>query len=60
MSPPDLKVSNMLLGKSGELLIEPERTMQLGKAETMLSSGCLVIIVKANAAKNIIDRNLEC
>ena len=51
-----LKMSNMLLGKSGgELLIAPERMKQLGQRrnDTQLWM-CLVIKVKSDAAKNSI------
>ena len=52
MSPPDQKVSTMLLGKSrGQLLIAPERMKRLGQsrnnAQLLL---CLVVKVKSDAA----------
>ena len=56
MCPPGLKVSNMLLGKSGgELLIAPERMKQLGQSgnDTQLCM-CLVMKVKSDTAKNSI------
>ena len=56
MNPPGLKVSSMLLGKSGgELLIAPERMKQLGQSENDTKLWiCLVMKVKSNAAKNSI------
>ena len=49
-----LKVSNMLLGKSGgELLIAPERMKQLGQSRNDAQLWmCLVMKVKSDAAKN--------
>ena len=42
MSPPSLKVSNMLLGKSGgELQYLQEERSGLAKAEMTLSCGCV-------------------
>ena len=55
MSPPGLKVSNMLMGKNGEeLLIAPERMKRLGqnRNDNQLWM-CLVMKVKSNAIKNI-------
>ena len=52
MSLPGLKVSNILLGKSGgELLIAPDLMKQLGQSgyDAQLSM-CLVMKVKPNAA----------
>ena len=52
--PQVLKVSNMLLGKSGgQLLIAPERMKRLGQSrnDTQLWM-CLVVKVKSNAIKN--------
>ena len=54
MSPPGLKVSNILLGKSGgELLRVPERMKQLGQSrnDTQLWM-CPVMKVKSNASEN--------
>ena len=56
MSPPHLKVPNMILGKSGgELLITPERMKQLDQsrndAQLWMS---LVMKVKSDAATNSI------
>ena len=56
MSPPGLKVSNMLMGKNGEeLLIAPERMKRLGqnRNDNQLWM-CLVMKVKSDAAKNSI------
>ena len=56
ISPPGLKVSNMLLGKSrGELLIATGRRKQLGQSrnDTHLWM-CLIMKVKSDAAKNSI------
>ena len=56
MSPSGLKMSNMLLGKSGkELPISPEGMKRLGESryDTQLWM-CLVMKVKSNAAKNSI------
>ena len=56
MSPPGLKVSNMLLGKSrGELLIATGRRKQLGQSRNDTQSWmCLIMKVKSDAAKNSI------
>ena len=56
MSPPGLKVSNMLLGKSEEeLLVAPERMKWLDQNENSAQLWiCLVMKVKSNAAKNSI------
>ena len=55
MSPPGLKVSNMLLGKSRELLIATERRKQLGQSRNDAQLWiCLVMKVKSDAAKNSI------
>ena len=50
----DMKVSNMLLGKSrGQLLIAPERMKRLGQSRNSgLLCMCLVVKVKFDAAKN--------
>ena len=50
-----LKVSNMLLGKSRELLIATERRKQLGQSrnDTQLRM-CLMMKVESDAAKNSI------
>ena len=54
MSSPSQKVCNMLLGKSrGQLLIAPERMMQVGQSRNDWL--CLVMKVKSNAVKNSID-----
>ena len=56
MSPPGLKVTNMLVGKSGgELPVTPEWMKQLGQSgyDAQLWM-CLVMKVKSNAAKNSI------
>ena len=49
-----LKMSNMLLGKSGgELLIAPERMKPLGQSRKDVHLWmCLVMKVKSDAAKN--------
>ena len=56
MSPPGLKVSNMLLGKSEEeLLVAPERMKWLDQNENSAQLWIyLVMKVKSNAAKNSI------
>ena len=57
MSPPSLRVSTMILGKSrGQLPIAPERMKQLGQSrnDTQLWM-CLVVKVKSNAVKNNIS-----
>ena len=57
MSPPGLKVSNILLGKrGGELLRVPERMKQLGQSrnDTQLWM-CPVMKVKSNASENNIE-----
>ena len=55
MSLPGLKVSDMLLGKSRELLIAPERMKLLGQSrnDTRLWMS-LVMKVKSDVAKNSI------
>ena len=52
--PPRWKVSDMLLGKSGEqLLIAPERMMWLGKSGNNAQLWiCLVVKVKSDVVKN--------
>ena len=54
MSLPGLKVSNMLLGKSGgELLIAPERMKCLGQSVNDAQLWmCLVMKVKSNPEKS--------
>jgi len=54
ISPPSWKVSDMLLGKSGEqLLIAPERMMWLGKSGNNAQLWiCLVVKVKSDVVKN--------
>ena len=56
MSPPGLKVSSMLLGKSEEeLLVAPERMRWLDQSGNSAQLWiCLVMKVKSNAAKNSI------
>ena len=56
MIPPGKKVSNMLLGKSGEqLLIVLERIKQLGQSRNNAQLWmCLVMKVKSDAVKNSI------
>ena len=45
----------MLLGKSRELLIAPERMKWLGQSRNSVQLWmCLVLKVKSNAAKNLI------
>ena len=48
VNPPSQKLSNMLLGKSRELLIAPER-MRGNNAQLWM---CVVMKVKSDAAKN--------
>ena len=50
MSPPGQKVSNMLLGKSGE--IAPERMKKLAQSRSDT--------LKYHAIKTILNSNLEC
>ena len=54
MSPPGLRVFNMLLWKSGgELLIASERMKQLGQSGNNAQLWmCLVMKAKSDAAKN--------
>ena len=54
MIPPGKKVSNMLLGKSGEqLLIVLERIKQLGQSRNNAQLWmCLVMKVKSDAVNN--------
>ena len=61
MSLPGLKVSDMLLGKSRELLIAPERMKLLAQSgnDTQLWMS-LVMKVKSDVAKTVLHRNLEC
>ena len=60
MSPLGLKVSNMLLGKSGGELIAPERMKWLGQSRNDAQLWmCLVVKIKSNAVKNNIARNLQ-
>ena len=61
MSLPGLKVSDMLLGKSRELLIAPERMKLLAQSgnDTQLWMS-LVMKVKSDVAKTVVHRNLEC
>ena len=55
MSLPDLKVSDMLLGKSRELLLVPERKKLLGQSENDTQLWMfLVMKVKSDVAKNSI------
>ena len=56
MSPPDQKVSTMLLRKSrGQLLIAPEGMKQLGQGgNTAQLWLCLVVKVKSDAVMNSI------
>ena len=58
MSPPGQKVSNMLLGKSGEqLLIAPERMKQLGQSRNNANLWmCLVIKIKPDTVRNSIAK----
>ena len=58
MSPTGQKVSNMLLGKSGEqLLIAPERMKQLGQSRNNANLWmCLVIKIKPDAVRNSIAK----
>ena len=58
MSPTGQKVSNMLLGKSGEqLLIAPERMKQLGQNRNNANLWmCLVIKIKPDAVRNSIAK----
>ena len=57
MSLPGLKVSDMLLGKSRELLIAPERMKWLDQSRinTQLWM-CLLMKVKSDATKNSIAK----
>ena len=59
MSPPDQKVSNMLLGKSrGQLLIYPERMKQLGQSGNGAQLWmCLIEKVNSDSIKNNIARH---
>ena len=61
MRPPHLRVSNMLLGKSGgELLITPEIMKQLGQSRNDAQLWmCVVMKVKSDAAKSSIAQESE-
>ena len=56
MSPPDLKMSNMLLGKNrGELLIATESMKRLGQSGNDAQLWmCLIMKAKSDSSKNSI------
>ena len=62
MSPAGRRMSNILLGKSGGLLLTaPERMKQLGQSRSDAQLWmCPVVKAKSDAGKTILRMTLEC